>query len=81
MADSCRPVSRHGRYNASGPSSVRYTSDVPTYGNVDYTPSDGKVFLIDFSSYRAVEDYRLQLTKTFWPRLANNLDLRTHLIL
>ncbi|KAL4221101.1 cilium assembly [Mactra antiquata] len=40
MADSCRPVSRHGRYNSTGPSSVQYTGDVSSYGNVDYTPTD-----------------------------------------
>lgn len=45
MADSCRPVSRHGRYNATGPSSVQYTGDVSSYGNVDFTPSEGYLLL------------------------------------
>ena len=49
MANSCRPVSRHGRYNATGPSSMTYNPDVSTYGNVDYTPSDGLYFFTNDS--------------------------------
>ena len=45
MADSCRPVSRHGRYNSSGPSSVGYGGDVAAFGNVDYTPTDGMIYI------------------------------------
>lgn len=41
MADSCRPVSRHGRYNSSGPSSMQYAGDVTAYGGMSYSPTDG----------------------------------------
>ncbi|XP_069115203.1 uncharacterized protein [Argopecten irradians] len=43
MADSCRPVSRHGRYHAPGRNvntSSRYTDDIPSYSTIDYVDQE-----------------------------------------
>ncbi|XP_033763571.1 serine/arginine repetitive matrix protein 4-like [Pecten maximus] len=43
MADSCRPVSRHGRYHAPGRNvntSSRYTDDIPNYSTIDYVDQE-----------------------------------------
>lgn len=49
MADSCRPVSRHGRYHAADrrlSSNVPYTEDVPSYSTLEYVDQDGKTIAI-----------------------------------
>ncbi|OWF37192.1 serine/arginine repetitive matrix protein 2-like [Mizuhopecten yessoensis] len=43
MADSCRPVSRHGRYHAPGhtiDTSGRYADDIPSYSTIDYVDQE-----------------------------------------
>jgi hypothetical protein len=42
MADSCRPVSRHGRYSANHDrSDVQYTDKLHSYPTVDYRGREG----------------------------------------